>query len=755
MLAIQYLTLVLVLFVQPILGDSDTAIDKSSDVWAALIANIAPLLILVGEKHVKAYFKVMSRNSHYLLYAAGPIGLITAVTTLIRLNGTKMLKRLIGRQFETRAEVLADVTSVTAGEVYLELKNGNLEQTTNPDPKDWALFYVHGKQSGTGKDVLEYSASCDKLLGSITEGSMASRSAAQYTGTFWWTMVASFRAEHAQGDAVEETRSAANIFLGGPFGDDWQYRNVVWCEAGMAMYAAWTDVSLNLTASHCLDNILTDIQRLAVAFFCTVGNIGVIVANWMQQHNVQNTVLVCLGLAISATGSFITARLVDEASEEKVVDLSVLQVAKAGFYSPRMSNGNPLSFCPNAVVMSTFARMLIGRKRLYITVLTNGLVVLMALGYVALYLGLRTSKWWASLAILCCSAVASIARAWFIPDRLELVQSTPDGPAPFPFSDPLPYEYERWNLFFKSDTAGPWPANSPASSPAHSQASIDSRTTSQPPAPSQASIHSRTTSQPPAPSQASIHSHTSSQPRSSVRSRRTSSHSTSATSRDVVVGLLPVIIGPNYETIASRYVFSETMPASYAKDSFLAAILDITLQLRKNNLVPVELTDNDLETTASLIAPGWIIYSDLLCTDGVWRQPLEIMVSVANVFNESNPIDEFLIPLKSWFWRAMALRKRGWAKQIIPVDLQAEVNRNADEPLFSDPAERVDFQQSDCVWMGAKIAFVVFSRWTTSKLEQHLAAELDAVRCDLMDERKLEALVGCMRAAGLAVEKIS
>ncbi|KAH0603608.1 uncharacterized protein H6S33_007267 [Morchella sextelata] len=92
----------------------------TSDVWAQLVANIAPLLVLVGEKHVKAYFKTMHKTSHHLLFAASPIGLVTAVTTLIRLGESPLLKRLIGRQFEPWAQVLMDVTSVSCGEVGLE-----------------------------------------------------------------------------------------------------------------------------------------------------------------------------------------------------------------------------------------------------------------------------------------------------------------------------------------------------------------------------------------------------------------------------------------------------------------------------------------------------------------------------------------------------------------------------------------------------------------------------------------------------------
>lgn len=50
------------------------------------------------------------------VYATGPIGLLTAITTVIRFRSSHKMKRLIGRQFKSTGEVLEDVTSVSFGE---------------------------------------------------------------------------------------------------------------------------------------------------------------------------------------------------------------------------------------------------------------------------------------------------------------------------------------------------------------------------------------------------------------------------------------------------------------------------------------------------------------------------------------------------------------------------------------------------------------------------------------------------------------
>jgi len=683
------------IFIDPSFA-ANSAIGASSDVWAALVANIAPLLVLVGEKHVKAYFKVMCRTSHHLLYAAGPIGLVTAITTLVRLNGSPLLKRIIGRQFETRAEVLADVTSVTAGDVCLELKNGKLEQTTNPDPQDWAQFYVHGKKLGDAQVALDYGASFMPIIGSIAYGSVPT-SSQQYMRKWGWAMAASFRV--VGDDAAVKARKVAEAYLVGStsLGDDQDTEELRGAEACVALYAAWTDVSFNLTASHCLDHGLTDIMRTAVVLVCVLADVAIIAMNWMQQRDIQNCALVSIGVAISVLGSFITARLVDAASDETTIDLTPLSATRAGFYSERIPEGTMLSFCPEAVVISSVATMRPERKRL-VGILTHCTVVVMTLGYVALYLGLRTSLWWAPLALLFTFAVASVARAYFVPDQLELLDS--GNPSPFPFGDVLEAESARGDLLFKDEESPPiTKEKDPKDTGSGSQSgNLDTSTPGLP------------------------------------------------------LQLSPARIGPTYETVAYKCAFSESaVHCSLANNRFfIAAVLAITIRLRRHSAVgrsvPVEFTESTLTNTTTQV-----LYSDLLGRDGVWRQPLEIMVSEVDMFS-SNPMDEFLIPLKAWYWRAEAVRARGWAKKISDQNLETELNgrgRNRFPDFGDDGGDQIG--DGGCLWMAVKIAFVVFSGWTSSRLEQFLVDNLDAHRESMMSEAEQQSLLECLKVAGLVV----
>ncbi|KAI9874010.1 MAG: hypothetical protein M1830_010298 [Pleopsidium flavum] len=152
-------------------NSNNVAITGSSDAWASLVANVVPLLILVGEKHVKAYFKCLIQPSQAYLYAVSPIGLVTAMVTTIRMGESHFMKRLIGRQFESRTEVLAEVTSVSGGNIGFELRGPRnmLEQILNPNPRDVAQFWVQGHMVGTGRDGIKFFANVEAVIDSASK----------------------------------------------------------------------------------------------------------------------------------------------------------------------------------------------------------------------------------------------------------------------------------------------------------------------------------------------------------------------------------------------------------------------------------------------------------------------------------------------------------------------------------------------------------------------------------------------------------
>jgi len=147
---------------------------------------------------------------------------------------------------------------------------------------------------------------------------------------------------------------------------------------------------------------------------------------------VQNTVLVSAGIIISVLGSYIAVYLVDAKSQEVVINLQSIADAAcsaAGFFSESHLAGTPLSFVPKEAVISMDYDAHISESSLPYNqrdILANTTVVFMIAGYVALYLGLRTSEWWTSLAILIISALASITHTVLVPEQLQLVKMPSD-----------------------------------------------------------------------------------------------------------------------------------------------------------------------------------------------------------------------------------------------------------------------------------------------------------------------------------------
>jgi hypothetical protein len=125
---------------------------NSNDAWATVIANVAPLATLVGEKNFKAYIKGCTHWTQYALYSCAPIGALSAVVSVLRLVGNDLVKKVIGRQHERRSDVYLDITSTSEGLglVGQEYRDGVVEQTEHPSPEREANFVMRGSTVSSG-----------------------------------------------------------------------------------------------------------------------------------------------------------------------------------------------------------------------------------------------------------------------------------------------------------------------------------------------------------------------------------------------------------------------------------------------------------------------------------------------------------------------------------------------------------------------------------------------------------------------------
>ena len=338
-LVLRSFFLALSAFAHLALADTDSAIGESSDAWATLVANIAPLLLLVGEKHVKAYFKTIRNPSHCLLYAVGPIGIITAITTLIRLTGIRTLKRLIGRQYESFPEVLADVTSVSRGDVGVEIRNDRLEQAITPGKDDVAIFYLRARKAGGYKDLHQLT---QKAMRRIEHDCVPPHGSILPE---WFAVVGLFQTKittrngdesaHALSTVVDMKHLITDYLFHRSLPRDDSDSHLEHITGFIEVFTGWEGISPSLTACFNGERPLRNGVRFMTSLLCLLGYIGVIIANWFVQKNLQNTVLITVGLTISSTGAYYTANMVNSQSTETRTNLDFMEGLRSvcGYYS--------------------------------------------------------------------------------------------------------------------------------------------------------------------------------------------------------------------------------------------------------------------------------------------------------------------------------------------------------------------------------------------------------------------------------------
>ncbi|KAI5786960.1 hypothetical protein DFH27DRAFT_486975, partial [Peziza echinospora] len=110
-----------------------------------LFSDLAPLLALFGERVATQY---LSHSTHWLdnvIFACAPLGILTAITSAIRVGGSRNLKSIIGRAKESDAQAEIELVSSTSSDVC-ELWNGTglVRVVGSPD----ILEFIWGKKKG-------------------------------------------------------------------------------------------------------------------------------------------------------------------------------------------------------------------------------------------------------------------------------------------------------------------------------------------------------------------------------------------------------------------------------------------------------------------------------------------------------------------------------------------------------------------------------------------------------------------------------
>ncbi|KAF8462254.1 hypothetical protein BDZ91DRAFT_797276 [Kalaharituber pfeilii] len=102
-----------------VLAQSDDGDEFSNN----LFSDLAPLLTLFGERVATQYLRHSTHPLESVIFACGPLGVLTAITSAIRVGGSRALKAIIGRAEEVDATAEIELLSSTSTSVC-ELWNG-------------------------------------------------------------------------------------------------------------------------------------------------------------------------------------------------------------------------------------------------------------------------------------------------------------------------------------------------------------------------------------------------------------------------------------------------------------------------------------------------------------------------------------------------------------------------------------------------------------------------------------------------------
>ncbi|KAH6714364.1 hypothetical protein BKA61DRAFT_673660 [Leptodontidium sp. MPI-SDFR-AT-0119] len=100
--------------------------DNLSDFSNNLATDIGPLLVLFGESMTRQYLSESTSFLDYFIFAMAPIGIITAVVSMIRVCGHSSLRAFIGRSQEGDGVVEAELCTSTSRDVCELFNRGGI-----------------------------------------------------------------------------------------------------------------------------------------------------------------------------------------------------------------------------------------------------------------------------------------------------------------------------------------------------------------------------------------------------------------------------------------------------------------------------------------------------------------------------------------------------------------------------------------------------------------------------------------------------
>lgn len=165
-------------FLQPLFAAPTTPapnppnqVNAGEDLATDSLASISPLLILIGERVTKQLLRNITGLPSALSLATAPMGLITVVSSLLRLCGLQPLRSFLGYVNEARTVAAVEITRANSGGIHGEIVNDQVVRSTSADMSNRAIaiFALQGTIGDSKTKALEQIDRCNQFQRSCKE----------------------------------------------------------------------------------------------------------------------------------------------------------------------------------------------------------------------------------------------------------------------------------------------------------------------------------------------------------------------------------------------------------------------------------------------------------------------------------------------------------------------------------------------------------------------------------------------------------
>lgn len=401
---------------------SQAPITASSDVWATVIANVAPIMTLVGERNAKEFLRVSSSPDQLFLMATAPLGILSLMICAIRLSGHRILRRLTGREADPKSEALVELTPLSVAPATSVYTRHAVEIKPSEQRDEVAFVCAHIKQT---TDVYQALKSFKHILRSRVDNVKGDNDGNAGTDQEDYELVLGMKGSPLTAD--ETKRLVLSIIEEG---------EVV--EESLAKRVKSTSLSFRTTGISPTQTAAADrtISKLgATKELSYVGNMFAGICSFIAMGGVQiagyysskpsNTGLKTLimglvGYCGIVVFTFILLVLIKQEIEIKPQDLtSIFDEANVVWTFSDSRHAQHHAFDKphrRNLVQAAPKRQQSSRKRQVITSFVSaGLMG----SYVVYYLGVRVAVWWVAFGELLITWLCAVFRAWNIKGFLE------------------------------------------------------------------------------------------------------------------------------------------------------------------------------------------------------------------------------------------------------------------------------------------------------------------------------------------------